>query len=1101
MRLHRYRCVVACAASLAAGGAVAEPVLPEWFTYHPGSTVQGGSRVQVHGNTATADIAAGGGGLYVAGGLGGSVELPGAVQANGIDLSALDVTDARLGLLANRAEGFVSAIGGAASANAMLLSGGGSRRALAHSDLQLRNNTAADVQANGGRAQLLVGAASLEMAGRASANSLQAEDSALRNARVDIAHNQARDVSSLGGAALANATSVVRGDVDGLQVVQGHNRATGVRAGGVNASLGWDVLGELELRGVAGANAVLLRGETRAALVGLALAQQRNSGDAVSAFGGSALANSVQVQVARDGALRGYGALQQDNQAREVHALGAQASMLGGALFSLQAGAVALANSVSLADTTLAEGTRHVLSGNQAERVQAVGGAALANSLWLQQSQTRASPVALLHNSAQDIDTSAGGISIGMGSVIEFQRNGRSLANSVALEGNATLNDSPTVLMRNSAATVRGEGGVAAANAVVVSGGAVQGTRLALIGNDASAVQSTGFKGSVGAGLLFATNQQALVLANSLGVFGSSVDAAGLMLAHNRASALSAQGGKIMANSVSVEAEGGASRLSARTSLRGNTAQQASTGASNLSGPAHVYSEESKARAALNAVVLHNNAEADVQSVLDIAHNQAALVGALGGTALVNSIAAYRGARIGTSTIALGRNEANDVRAGGSYAQVLGVGKARNGVLVANGLYMEGPGGSGVQLHGATVGLQGNVAQSLDANGGRLNANALAINSTGAVHGASIAVRGNRAATVTSQGEEDAVAGYAFNGGVGYTNANAVQVLGALRGGSLALLDNVASNVSAVHGVALANSVALQGDTQALRLRSGRNTADDVFAQDGHKALAASVLNEGQVDDATVSLHRNAAGARAEDDDAMAASVRNRGDGRIGGASRATLAHNRGQVRGRGTLNALDNHGQIDASHITILRNQGSVQDGGIVNSVVNGGRIGSSRVVLLGNTGRAERGGVVNSVVNGPQGEMNGARITLVGNTGTARQGGIVNSVDNRKLLTGEVLIANNRGTAERGGIANSLVNEGRMTGRVVISGNTGSASDSGIANSVINRGDISGTVTIHGSTTTAGAGQTTGSQRFGGAGVVQRTVTVGAGGVSYGS
>ncbi|MCB2070566.1 MAG: hypothetical protein KDF67_13570, partial [Ottowia sp.] len=106
----------------------------------------------------------------------------------------------------------------------------------------------------------------------------------------------------------------------------------------------------------------------------------------------------------------------------------------------------------------------------------------------------------------------------------------------------------------------------------------------------------------------------------------------------------------------------------------------------------------------------------------------------MGGTVLVNSLAAYRGATV-AAPVSLRDNVASNVSAGGGASQVVGVGRNRNGVVAVNGLYLDGGDAGAVSLRNTPATLIGNTAQQINANGGRINTNALAINGTGSVSG------------------------------------------------------------------------------------------------------------------------------------------------------------------------------------------------------------------------------------------------------------------------------------------------------------------------------------------------------------------------------
>lgn len=1098
---------VGFAAAAGVPAAAQEIVLhgPDWGKSSPGSEVKGDTRANAVGNRAPARITASGGKVSALAGMAASASVISTAQANTAGLSALNIDSTRIDVLQNQVQGFVNAVGGVASANSALISGGDGRRDLSNSRIRITNNTARDIDAYGGQGSLAAGAiASAQLPGRASGNSLLADQTDLRRLEFFSNRNTAQSLQSIGGAALANAVTASRSTVEDARISQTDNTGRNVRSGGGSGALGAGVLANMDLTGASGANAVML---SNSQLKGTRIDQQRNEADTLQSLGGTALANSFNLGDYQGAALQQYRATFTGNRAQDVTANGGEGSLLMGALADVKASAAALANSVSIQQGNVEGGTRHTLADNRAERVHAVGGAAAANSVWLQDSTVRGSNATLTRNVASDVSTSAGSASVGGGALLAFERNGRALANSLALDAQSTLDGTPVTLSDNEARSVRGSGGLAAANSALLNNATVRGGRVAITGNTARNVVSNGFSGNAAGGLLFSSEQNAMALANSLGVFGSTVDAPSVTLSDNTAADLSAQGGKLVANSVSVErGEGGSSTLSATTRVAGNTASQVSTGASSMAGPGKVFSEESRARAAANAVVVYEDSRVDGGSSLNVTDNRASQVAAIGGTALVNALGVYRGSSVSGSPVTIGSNRADDVRTGGQYGQAVAVGSKKNGILVANGAYLEGDGG--VRMSGSPLTVLGNTAQSLNADGGRVNANALAINGRGELQGTPITLSDNRAENVTSEGTEKTFAGHAINRGVGHASANAVLVMGALRAGSLQLLGNTASRVSAEKGVALANSFSVddEGSANGVQATLAGNSADEVRTRDGNTAVANSVLNEGGMNGSQVSIAANRSGAQADDGDAVAASLRNHKGANIAG-SQVAIAGNQGSVAGKGAINAVDNKGSIGGSRIAIVGNRGSVRGGGAANSVINGGiiaggqitvlgnhgtasnggvansvhndgRIGGSNIVIAGNTGTA-RGGTVNSVRNDRMGNIVASNIAIVGNRGTTNGGGTVNSVDNRGLLTGSVTIAGNQGTAVQGGTVNSLVNRGVVTGAVVIAGNRGTAMAGGVSNSVINRGAIAGVVTIVGNQSTAGVGMTTGTVR----------------------
>ena len=1050
---------VAPAASFAQDG-------PDSGKSGPGSEVTGNTQINSVQNRSTARITAVGGKVSALAGKVVNASAPSSVHANSVGLSAVSMGNTQVNVLGNQVQGSINSIGGAASANSVLTSGGGGRRPVSNSRIDILDNTAQNVDAYGGQASVAAGAiVSGQMPGRASANSLLAEQTDIRQLNYLNRSNQAQGLNSVGGSALVNAMTVSRGNVERLDVTQTDNVGRNVQSGGGTAALGAGVAAKIDLTGVSAANSVLMSdSQVRASRVD----HQGNNADGMQSLGGTALANSLNV-ADQQGALNQYQATLKDNRAQNVIANGGDGSLLRGALADLKANALALANSIFMQRGSIDSGTQHTVTGNRrADTIQATGGAAAANSIWIQDSTVRRGNVTVNGNAASDISTSGGSARVVGGLVGDFERNGRAVANSLALDANATLDNAHVTLDGNQASNVRGIGGVATANGALLSNATVRNGRIDLNRNTASGVSATGFKGSAGGGLLFSITQNAMALVNSLGVFGSTVDAPSVNLAGNTARELSAQGGTVVANSISVErGDGGkASRLSAAAQVSNNTVTNMSTGAGDTAGPAKVFSASSKARAAANSVVFHDDATVDSGSPLTVTGNQGNRIAAIGGTALVNTLAGYRGARMSGSPVTLADNTADNVSAGGSYGQALSVGSKKNGILVANGAYLEGQGS--VRLSNSSLTIRSNTASQLNADGGRINANALAINGKGNVQGSQVVLSGNRAESVSSEGTETTVAGHAvMDRGVGNTNANAVQVLGDLIASGLSLDGNVAKQVSAQKGMALANSVVVDGgasaDGTSITVRD--NTASNVSAHDGKTAAANSVVNDGRLSGSTVSIMSNIdSGAQAEGKDASAASVRNRKGGQISG-SRLMVMSNRGNAH-KGTINSIDNSGAISNSRIVIMGNNGTAQNGGTVNSVVNQGRI--------------DQGGT----------------ILIVGNTGSAQDGGIANSVYNQKqgVITGSVTVMNNRASAAAGGVSNSVINNGVISGKVAIVGNNTKAGVNSTSGGVRvlaggNIADAAGVGVVANRAWATNVGYTTVS----GTPVLNRTVTVG--------
>ena len=1103
-----------------------------WHKNSAGTEVDGTSRIGVQGNQSTGPVVSTGGKGSALANAGMRVDLAGTAQANGIGLAAMQVRQSQVQVLGNQVNGFVHALGGAATANMVLAASGTGAKPLTSSQVMVQGNRAAEVAAFGAKAEVLLGTGSLQMPGRATANSVLLDATQVRNSELHVSGNEARGITSIGGSALANALTAARSSLDATLIVQTANLAEDVRAGGGSSGVGRGTIAQVDLSGVAAANAVMLASSE---LKGAQLTLAGNEARQVIATGGSALANSISFSDHQLAGSAGYQGSVSGNRARNVQAWGGEGSILGGALADVRVSAAALANSISVSRGELAAGPVHRLSGNEARDVVATGGGAAANSLWLDNATVQGGQVLLAGNAAEQVRTAGASGSIGGGVVGAMERNGRALANTVVADHQSTLDRATIAVSGNQGRSITGSGGLAAANTLMVTEGRVQGSTVTLAGNRADGVQSTGYAAQAGGGLLFSASQQSAALANTLAVTGSQLDASTLTVAGNTASRLNARGGALMANSVALENGSGApSQLSAAGTLSGNNASDIATTADSASGAGGLAGRESRARAAANALVLHNGALIDASSPWLIAGNTARNVQALGGTALVNALAAYRGARVQGSPVVIAGNTADDIRATGSGAQALGVGTKSNGVLAANGLYMDGSGATA--LAQSTLQVVGNTARGLNADGGRINANALAINAQGRVDGSTFTLAGNMASDVRSEGREGTVAGFAaFGKGVGQANANAIQVLGSMRAASLQLLGNTAGRVHATEGLAAANSFSqgAGGRVDALQALIAGNTAGSTQADGGSTALANSVQVDGTVQGSSVQVAGNQGTAQASGRDGLANSVRAQSRGRIA-ASSVTVTANQGSAQ-QGVANSVDVGGSLQGGSITILGNQGSAREGGTINSVVGNGRITGSQITILGNagsanggvansvradgsitassitilgnqasaqggnskvsgvtgsgsirgsqillagnTGRATGGGLVNGVHN--RGSITGAQLVLTGNQGNATGGGTVNSVDNRGQLSGRVLIAGNRGSATLGGTVNSLVNQGVMAGTVVIAGNQGNAAVGGVSNSVINQGVITGAVTIVGNMSAAAAGMTSGSVR----------------------
>ena len=261
-----------------------------WHKNSAGTQVDGNSQVQVQGNRSTGPVVSTGGKGSALANAGMRVDLAGTAQAHAVGLAAMDVRQSYVGVLGNQVTGFVNALGGAATANVVLAASATGAQPLTASRLVVVGNRAADMAAFGAKSEVLLGTGSLQMPGRATANSLLLDATAVRNIEAVVSGNDARLITSIGGSALAKALTAARSVLDITTIVQSGNRAQDVRAGGGSAGVGRGTIAQVDLTGVAGANVVAfassqLKGARRS-VVGNQAAQR-------TATGGSALANSI----------------------------------------------------------------------------------------------------------------------------------------------------------------------------------------------------------------------------------------------------------------------------------------------------------------------------------------------------------------------------------------------------------------------------------------------------------------------------------------------------------------------------------------------------------------------------------------------------------------------------------------------------------------------------------------------------------------------------------------------------------------------------------------------------------------------------------------
>lgn len=1038
--------VIACLSTCATiASAQYNPTDPGWIVNRDGTQLRQDSRLDVLNNRATAKVEATGASLAVGANLIGRAQMNASAQVNGISLAAVHASGTQVMVHDNRMTALLQALGGTATANSVLAANTGTK-SWTQSRLALTGNRAGNVRSIGAGADLLLGAASLQMPGQASANSVMLQDSSLHYVRSTLANQKAVDVSGTGGASVANGLSLHANTLSHSDLLQSHNVAQAISSGGGKASLGWAGLATLQLEGLSAVNTVLLKNGQAS---NLQVAQLRNEGRQVSSVGGSALVNSLSLA----GDVQGYRGTFTGNHAEQVDARGVQGSVLGGLLVDVKKTAVALANSAAVQGSAAARDVQHDLVDNTAKGVSAAGGAAAANSVWLDNTSPVHSPVRLSKNVAERVSTSGGSGSVGGGAIASWQRNGRAFANAVMLDS-ATQTNSTTSITSNRASDIVGDGATTAANSLLIAGGTIRGSRVLIGENDARDIRATGGSTSAGGGLLASSSQVSVSLGNSIAALGGgTIDSPQLALRSNWAGQLRSQGGSANANSISVE--GTDSRLSAPVALTKNRAVDLSSNAGTGSYAGGVVRNDSKARAAGNSVIVARGAQLGGQATLD--DNVAQSLNGQGGTVLANALALYENSRTHGTRLTLRSNKADTIKAvGGSSSNTLSSSN-RMGVATANAVYMESA--EGASVRGAPIALLSNQAERLASDGGMVHANSVVVNGRGLVDGTPVTLSGNVARDIDASGENKRDF-LSRSSRQGTAQVNALVVLGTLRGGSVDLLENVASSVSSSDGHATVNALVVDQNAaiESSRIRIANNEAQ--------RASSTKELN-------------------AELNSVVAS------HGSIHGSD-VTVEHNQGSVEEGGMANAVVNRGKVTGSHLRISGStQTKASKGGVVNSVVNlaGGEInGGSRIHVLNNQGTAQMGGVLNSVVNGGTGRIQGATVSIINNRGgaigapggwgsaRATDAGIANSVINTGQLSGKVIVANNEGLAGSGAVINSVVNEGKLSGVVRITGNRGVASGSSIANSVINRGTISGSVNIIGRSGNSGGNQIVG-------------------------
>ena len=175
-----------------------------WHRNSAGTQVDGNSQLQVVGNKSSGPVVSTGGKGSALANAGMRVDLAGTAQANGLGLAAMDVRQSQVQVLGNQVNGFIHALGGAATANMVLAASAEGSKQLTASRLLVQGNRAADVAAFGAKTEVLLGTGSLQMPGRATANSVLLDATDVRNSEVALAGNDAWRVTSIGGSALAD---------------------------------------------------------------------------------------------------------------------------------------------------------------------------------------------------------------------------------------------------------------------------------------------------------------------------------------------------------------------------------------------------------------------------------------------------------------------------------------------------------------------------------------------------------------------------------------------------------------------------------------------------------------------------------------------------------------------------------------------------------------------------------------------------------------------------------------------------------------------------------------------------------------------------------
>lgn len=1130
MRFGKTTTAVAVLSAMAAMSAVAQENMLHglgWIAEsNPGSVAKGSDFV-VNSNRSMADVQAEGLGASAGFGAGALLRLISTAQVHVIGVDAADASAAKLIVTGNQLDGNVSTLGGAATVNSILFSGQGERKSLQSSQLSVGDAVAGGIDAKGAEFFALLGSASLQIPGRASANAILVQSSDVVNSRLSNWGNKAHAIRSFGGAALANTLTASRARLEGAQVHQLDNEARDLSATGGEVGIGYGVMAEGKLEGAALGNSVAL---ANTKLVQGELLQKDNAADFVYGQGGGAQANSISLTDVQQA--QGLQVTQVQNEARHVVAFGGSGSVLKGALASVDNSASALGNSVNLDRTALQGRNTYAQQNNKASNLNAQGGVALGNSVWALDASMANSHVVQTDNVAKQVGTNGGAAALMAGAIGAKEQASRAGANSLVVAGpDAKLGNTTVVLQGNEASAMDVQGGQAMANSVLVDQRAsVDDTQLVVRQNKASDISTEGSEASVGAGLLWKMQQDAVVLANSMAAVDSTLGGARARLVEgNTASFLHAQGGSIVANSLSLEkGDGAGSRLEGGVLIKGNTVRDVRTEASTEGN--QLSRSHTRARAAVNSTLLHDDAQLDAASSASLVENVASTISGLGGTALVHSLAVYRGATVQGSHVVIQDNQASQIVAQGDHHQQLGAGAHRHGIAVASSAYLEGDGRT---LKDSLLDVRNNQAERLHADGALVLANALTLRGEGLLDTSSVVIRGNEAGA--AYGFAQTTRGiFGLNEKTTQANVllNSLDVQAPIYAGKIHLQGNKASGVDAKDASVTLNSVQQAKEASVVRnldVTLAGNEVDFALATNGWNAAANSILQGGEAGGLRSVIVGNKAKVEASSGDALAnsvqvrknsgvqggqvdiafnestvtgsgvaASVRTEGPGM--GSAKVRIAANHSNVSQGGTSASVLNSGSAAGTQVNIIGNKGSASNGGTAHSVSNSGSLGgqisilgnhgnasggtlssvvsSSRlggnINIMGNHGQAGAGSNANSVVN--EGVAN-ARIALIGNHGTANSASMANSVRNSGTLVGSVTLVANQATSNTGSIANSVANKGMMNANVTIAANRATVNSGGMANSVDNTGMLSGRVTVVGNQATASTGGTANS------------------------